>query len=216
MLIKEKIMNPEQPAPTESTETTTPSVTLPEDLSEIDPSIDPKKLTVQEGPDMGRINAFDTEQGTALTDSGDKKDLPNSQQPYTVEGLTPVGIAAEEQGRNQGIKDETKWDKIEEANPNATGVEIKEMYHDEVGTDALVESVVKKATETLREHYPEASDETIDNLAKIVGEKFRDNQKEKQSEAEAARQNQAVQEIAKKIQDGVPMSEAAPDLDLGI
>jgi len=25
-----------------------------------------------------------------------------------------------------------------------------------------------------------------------------------------------VQEIAKKIQDGVPMSEAAPDLDLGI
>jgi hypothetical protein len=186
----EATSNTEQNPPTEQADTTPTPIELPENLSEISPSIDPKNLVVQEGPYMGRINAFETEQGTALTDSGEKKNIADSQQPYSVEGIVPPGAAAEEASRNQGIKDEKRWDEIEKANPNADGTEITEMYHDEVGTDALVESVVEKATSVLKGHFSFATDKQIASLAKEVGERFRKNQKEKQDEAEKARQNE--------------------------
>ncbi len=139
---------------------------------DIDPSIDPKNLVIQEGKDKGIINAFDTERGTSLTDSGEiKAGVEASEQPYTIEGLPLIGAEAEEKARNEIKEIGEPAHYPEHTRPFEPGE--MEAYVDKQGTEAMAAEVKNRAVELAKKQFPFASQELVDQFGQKAADKFK-------------------------------------------
>ena len=173
------------------------------DSSGIDPSIKPENLVVQDGEDKGRINAFETEQGTAvqMTDMGIPggnfipvpiPDVPDSEQPYTVEGIPVIGAEAENEHREDidgdpftdydfSIEDMETFKKrskdptdhlFGKVPEETTPKQMAEILHDLSGTEAMAEAVKTKAIEYAKKNFPRLDEADFEKFGQKMADKF--------------------------------------------
>ena len=203
--------------------------------NEIDPSIKLENLVVQDGEDKGRINAFETEQGTAVemikNDANKFEPVPvpnlsDSEQPYTVEGLPVIGAEAENAHRDEGYipsksdveefkkrsKDSSEsilYGKVpEETNPE----QMAEILHDLAGTEAMAEEAKRKAIEFAKKQFPFASPEKIEEFGQKAVDKFKA-ELESENAEKKAQHDQGVQELIDSLNSpDKKLSEVVPDV----
>ena len=187
---------------------------------EIDPTIDPNKLIVQEGEDKGRVNAFETEQGTALTDDGEiKPGVEASEQPYTVEGLPVIGAEAEDKMRDNLAEANSRppvgalADPFSEALRDMGGDKDKavEAMADKAGTEAMAAEVSRRASELAKKQFPFASQELVDQFGQKAADKFK-SELESENAEKKAQDDQGVQGLMDSLDSpDKKLSEVVPD-----
>jgi hypothetical protein len=154
---------------------------------EVDPSINPTNMVVQEGEFSGAVEAFEFKRGTGIDDNGNKKQISN--QPNTVEGYPVIGAYAEKNARG---------DPNFPANTEMSSMDEKEKQYDDVGTEAIAAKVKERAIALLPK---EASDKLKEEYGELAATKFRDELKTKLAERQAAKdaieaERQAVKDKA--------------------
>lgn len=194
---------------------TEPTTTTPE----VDPSINPTKLVVQEGEFAGAVNAFETSPATFLDDNGEKKEgVANSEQPYQIGGLPVIGAQAEVEARDEikhfnNLPNEVqgklndKWQEHRKSQ-GETNEATAAKYYDEAGTDAMAAEVKKKAMALVPEV---ASDEVREEYGEIAATKFRDELKIKLAERKEAEEAAAMAEAERKAAEEEAEKKAATE-----
>lgn len=211
------------PVPTQtSTETETP---IPHEINHTD-------LVVQDGEFAGAVNAYETSPGKLLDDQGNvRTDVPESEQPYVVDGLPIVGANAGEKARNdlntpdtdtmpseRVAEIENKLKKIREALGRDTTIkDISEMFYDKEETDAMADTVKQMAIDQI----PHASEGVKKEVGEQAAANFRVelakrlNERKSAQDAEAqkkAEEQAAYDEEANKLL--VALREGAPTFNL--
>jgi hypothetical protein len=182
------------------------------DKNDIDPSIDPKVLVEQEGPNAGTIAPVET--GTGIMQMYDKQEdgtkTPNGEmQVRTIEGLPVVGAYAERENRdnshNYNFSAEDMRTLAERAKDpsdhlfgkvtdETTPEEMTEILHDDKGTEAMATEVASRAVELAKKQFPFASQELIDQFGQKAAEKFKAELESKNAEKKAEH-NKGVQDL---------------------
>jgi len=182
-----------------------------EPQAELDKSIDPEVLVVQQGEDEGRIAAIETSDAEQIykptTDGmAGGEYIPPEQ---IIEGFPVIGANAENTAREERASEALDINKqLDRFEREAfTPHESKNESFDRAGADAMTAEVSRRAMELV----PFASEE----LKKAVGEQaaanFKAELEAKKGEKQAAADAEA-QELLDKLRSGTPISEILPEM----
>jgi len=194
-----------------------------EPKTQINSEIDPKELIVQDGEDIGRIDAVESDPEAKKNVVVRYDDIPDSNEPggfkqveigsswdktETISGLPVIGAEEEERVRElprdeqfqtvkPGFIAET-WSDMSEAE--------KEPFFDKAGTDAMAVEVGRRAEAMVAD----ASEDLRNQVREAAEAGFRAEIEAKSAEKQKIADDKA-RELLAKLQGGAPISEILPE-----
>lgn len=186
-----------------------------EPQTELDKSIDPEVLVVQQGENIGAVDAVEFNPEQAVTDLGEGRTSTVTDK--MIEGLPIIGAEAEDASRSEGDLNLKKSDVEILANRRAdlggmfkgteSPHEAAEILHDYSGTQAMAAEVSRRAMELV----PFASEELKKAVGEQAAENFKKELEAKENERHAAADAEA-QALLDRLKGGALIADILPEV----